>query len=284
MDSSGSVRLLSRFRRLHVLPHFVLVPAALVAAFPVILIVLNSLKTTESLFGRPFELPVGSAFSLAGYNTVLRRADFLRYFANSIYVLLFATAFIMATGAMISWALAEYRFIGRGVLSLYMIMGTMISIRLGSVGILRIVVRLGLPDSLWALILVYTASGLPLTVFVLTQFMRQIPGELKDAARVDGASEYQIFFLILPLVRPALATIAIFAIIPVWNDLWFPLILAPSERARTVTLFTQQFLGQYTTDWQAMLAALTLAMVPVLALYAIFSKQLIRGILSGSFK
>jgi len=284
MDSTISLSLLSRFRRLHVLPHLVLVPAAIVAALPVILIVLNSLKSSESLFGRPFELPVGSAFSLAGYQTVFRRASFFRYFANSIYVLLFATAFVMAAGAMISWALAEYRFIGRGALSLYMMMGTMISIRLGSVGILRIVVRLGLPDSLWALILVYTASSLPLTVFVLTQFMRQIPRELKDAARVDGASEYQIFFLILPLVRPALATIAIFAIIPIWNDLWFPLILAPSERVRTVTLFTQQFLGQYTTDWQAMLAALTLAMVPVLVLYAIFSKQLIRGILSGTFK
>ena len=107
----------------------------------------------------------------------------------------------------------------------------MIPIRLGTVSILRLVVSLGLINTLVALILVYTAMGLPLTIFVLQQFMRQVPSELKAAAR-GRASEYRIFWLVLPLVAPAVATVAVFTMIPIWNDLWFPLILAPENRPR----------------------------------------------------
>jgi len=136
----------------------------------------------------------------------------------------------------------------------------MIPIRLGTVGILRLVASMGLVNSLLSLILVYTAQGLPLAIFVLQQFMTQVPPSLKEAARVDGASEYRIFGLVLPLVRPAVATVAVFVMIPIWNDLWFPLILAPSEATKTITLGTQQFLGQFVSDWNAVLASLTLAM------------------------
>ena len=114
--------------------------------------------------------------------------------------------------------------------------------------------------------------------------MRQIPRELKEAARIDGASEYRIFWLILPLVRPAIATVAVFIMIPVWNDLWFPLVLAPGESTKTVTYGAQQFLGQFISDWNAVLASLTLAMIPILILYVIFSRQLISGLTSGAVK
>jgi raffinose/stachyose/melibiose transport system permease protein len=160
----------------------------------------------------------------------------------------------------------------------------MIPIRLGTVSILRLTVSLGIVDTLTALILVYTAQGLPLTIFVLQQFMAQVPRELKEAARIDGASEYRIFGMILPLVRPAIATVAVFVMIPIWNDLWFPLILAPSERNKTVTYGAQQFLGQFVSDWNAVLSSLSLAMVPILILYILFSRQLIRGITSGAVK
>jgi raffinose/stachyose/melibiose transport system permease protein len=160
----------------------------------------------------------------------------------------------------------------------------MIPIRLGTVSLLRLMVGLGLVNTLVALILVYIAQGLPLTIFILAQFMRQVPRELKEAARMDGASEYRIYGLILPLVRPALGAIGVFTMIPIWNDLWFPLILAPGDNTATVTLGAQQFLGQFVSDWNAVLASLTLAMVPVLVLYMLFSRQLIRGITSGAVK
>jgi raffinose/stachyose/melibiose transport system permease protein len=185
---------------------------------------------------------------------------------------------------MAAFALSEYRFPGNTLLGLYLALGIMIPIRLGTVSILYLIVGLNLANTLSALVLIYTAQGLPLAIFILSQFMRQVPGELKDAARIDGASEYRIFVLILPLVRPAIATVAVFIMLPIWNDLWFPLILAPSEGTWTVTMGAQQFLGQFVSDWNAVLAALTLASVPILILYAIFSRQLIRGLTAGATK
>jgi raffinose/stachyose/melibiose transport system permease protein len=149
---------------------------------------------------------------------------------------------------------------------------------------LRLMVGLHLVNTLFALILIYIAQGLPLAIFILRQFMMQVPSELKQAARIDGASEYRVFWLVLPLVRPAIGAIGIFTMIPIWNDLWFPLIMAPSDQTATVTLGVQQFLGQFVSDWNAVLAALTLAMLPILALYMLFSRQLLRGITSGAVK
>src|SRR5690606_18813698 len=124
-----------------------------------------------------------------------------------------------------------------------------VPIRLGTVGLLELMSKLKLVDTLWALILVYTAQGIPLAVFVLTQHMRQLPRELKDAARIDGASEYHVFRLILPLARPALGTVAAIRHLCHRNGPWLALSLAVSERVKAVIRGTQGFLGQVVHDW-----------------------------------
>ncbi len=264
--------------------HAVLLAAAVVCLFPVVLVIINSFKNRRAIFSAPFLPPTPETFSTVGYETVFARSNFGLYFLNSLIVTLGAMFLILFLGAMAAYALSEYSFRGNTVMAVYMAIGIMIPIRLGTISILRLVVSLGLINTLVALILVYTAMGLPLAIFILTQFMRQVPRELKDAARVDGASEYRIFWMILPLVAPAVATVAVFTIIPIWNDLWFPLILAPGEQTKTVTLGAQQFLGQFISDWNAVLASLTLAMLPILILYILFSRQLIRGLTSGAIK
>ena len=265
--------------------HAILLTYTLIALFPVFVIVINSLKTKKAIFGAPLQLPLGDAFSLIGYETVAKRGDFLLYFQNSFIVTAISLFFVLLFGAMAAFALSEYRFKGNTLLGLYLALGIMIPIRLGTVAILQIMVATGLINTLTALILVYTAQGLPLSIFILSEFMKTVSDDLKNAGRIDGLSEYTIFFrLVLPLVRPAMATVAVFTMIPIWNDLWFPLILAPGEATKTVTLGAQMFLGQFQTDWNAVLAALTLAIVPVLVLYLIFSRQLIRGITSGAVK
>jgi raffinose/stachyose/melibiose transport system permease protein len=228
--------------------------------------------------------PTPETFSLIGYEKVFERSSFGLYFTNSIVVTLGSMALILLFGAMAAWALSEYTFKGNSFLGLYLALGIMIPIRLGTVSILRLLVKMNLVNTLWALIFVYTAMGLPLTIFILTAFMKQVPKELKEAARLDGASEYRIFWMVLPLVRPAIATVAVFTMIPIWNDLWFPLILAPGEKTKTVTLGVQQFLGQFVSDWNAVLSSLTLAMIPILIIYILFSRQIIRGLTAGAVK
>jgi raffinose/stachyose/melibiose transport system permease protein len=274
-----------RIRPARAAVHAALIIYALLALSPIVLIVVNSFKSRNAIFGAPLSLPGPTTFSLIGYTSVLGKANFALYFANSLMVTVGSLAFILFFGAMAAWALTEYRFRGNTLLALYLAIGIMVPIRLGSVSILKLTASLGLVNTLWALILVYTAMGLPLAIFILSEFIQQIPREMRDAARIDGASEYRIFWsVILPLIRPALATVAVFTMVPIWNDLWFPLILAPGKSTQTVTLGVQQFIGQYITDWNAVLAALSLALAPILVLYVIFSRSLVRGITAGAVK
>ena len=264
--------------------HAILLTYTVIAMFPVLLVIINSFKSRRAIFRTPYALPNAETWDLVGYQRVFEGASFGLYFRNSLLVTLITLALILLVSSMAAHALAEYRFVGNAVLGLYFALGIMIPIRLGTVSILQLMVRLDLVDTLASLILIYTAQGIPLAVFILTTFLQQVPKDLKDAARIDGASEYRIYALVLPLVRPALGTVAVFNMIPIWNDLWFPLILTSSERSKTVILGAQIFLGQYVNDWNAVLASLTLAMVPVMVLYVIFSRQLIRGLTSGAIK
>ena len=265
--------------------HAALLLYTVIALFPVVVIVINSFKSRNAIFRTPLSPPTSETFDLIGYTTVLSQGDFFLYFQNSLIVTVASLFFVLLFGAMAAFALAEYRFRGNAAMGLYLALGIMSPIRLGTVAILQLMVASGLVNTLTALILVYTAQGLPLAVFILSEFMKQVSDDLKNAGRIDGLSEYRIFFrLVLPLVRPSMATVAVFTMIPIWNDLWFPLILAPSEATKTVTLGAQLFIGQYVTNWNAVLAALSLAILPVLILYLVFSRQLIRGITSGAVK
>ena len=265
--------------------HVALIVYTLVALFPVFLTIANSFKNRNAIFREPLAIPTPESFSLIGYETVLKQGDFIGYFQNSVVVTVVSIALVLLFGAMAAFALSEYRFRGNTLMGLYLALGIMIPIRLGTVAILQGMVATNLVNTLTALILVYTAQGLPLAVFILSEFMRTVSDDLKNAGRVDGLSEYAIFFrLVLPLVRPAMATVAVFTMIPIWNDLWFPLILAPAETTKTVTLGSQIFIGQFVTNWNAVLSALSLAIFPVLVLYVIFSRQLIRGITAGAVK
>jgi len=265
--------------------HLALGAYTAVCVLPVLLVVMNSFKDRASIFGHPLIPPTPASFSLIGYATVMGQGAFAFYFVNSMIVTLGSIALVLLFGAMAAFALSEYRFRANTLMGLYLALGIMIPIRLGTISILEIMVATHLVNTHLALVLVYTAQGLPLAIFILSEFMRQVSGDLKNAARIDGLSEYAIFFkLVLPLVRPALATVAVFTMIPIWNDLWFPLILAPGEATKTVTLGAQVFIGQFVTNWNAVLAALSLAILPVLVLYLLFSRQLIRGLTAGAVK
>ncbi|GAB4450021.1 MAG: carbohydrate ABC transporter permease [Anaerolineae bacterium] len=263
--------------------YVILIGYSLIAVFPVALILINSFKDKREVFSSPYSLP--NPINMGGYETVFGRANVIRYFGNSLAVTLTTIILVLLFGAMAAYALSEYRFFGNRFLAIYFALGIMIPVRLGTVSLIRLMKTLNLHGTLGALILVYAAAGLPISIFILHSFMRDVPRELKDAARVDGASEYRILFqLVMPLVRPALATVAVFHMIPVWNDLWWPLVLASGESVRTITLGISWFVGQFKTDWSALLASLSLAMMPVLILYALFSRQLIRGLSEGAVK
>lgn len=261
--------------------HAVLIAFVALALGPILIVILNSLKTTPAIFGGPFALPTAETFSLAGYERVLTRGNFLLNYRNSLIVTLVSVVLTVGLSTLAAFALVEYRVRLVPLLAGLFIVGVMLPIRLGTIPLIQIMIGLRLMDTLWALILVYTAMSIPLGVTLMMTYFRTVPGELKEAARVDGASEFRTFSIILPLVRPGLAAVATVTMLPIWNDLWFPLILAPGKANQTVTLGVQQFVGQFLNDYPALLAALTLGALPLVVLFTIFSRQFIRGLSAG---
>jgi raffinose/stachyose/melibiose transport system permease protein len=261
--------------------HAVLLAFVALALGPIFIVILNSLKTTPAIFGGPFALPTAETFSLAGYERVLTRGNFLMNYRNSLVVTLVSVVLTVGLSTLAAFALVEYRVRFVPLLAGLFIVGVMLPIRLGTIPLIQIMIGLKLMDTLWALILVYTAMSIPLGVTLMMTYFRTVPAELKEAARVDGASEFRTFSIILPLVRPGLAAVATVTMLPIWNDLWFPLILAPGKANQTVTLGVQQFVGQFLNDYPALLAALTLGALPLVVLFTIFSRQFIRGLSAG---
>lgn len=261
--------------------HALLIFFVLLAIGPILVVILNSFKTTPAIFGGPFDLPTAKTFSVDGYLRVFTRGNFFLNYQNSLIVTVVTILLTIMTSTLAAYGLVEYKVRLAPVLGGLFIVGIMLPIRLGTVPILEIMISWNLIDTLTSLILVYTAMSIPIAVTLMVAYFRTVPTELKEAARIDGAGEFRTFLIALPVVKPGLAAVATLTMLPVWNDLWFPLVLAPSKNNQTVTLGVQQFVGQFLNDYPALLAALTLGVVPLVVLYVIFSRQFIKGLSQG---
>ncbi len=256
---------------------------SLIVLFPIWTLIINSFKPQKEIFRDPFGLP--KTFTLAGYQAAWNTGRFDVYFVNTLIVTVLSLSLILLVGSMAAYALAKWNSRLTGFLYVFFIAGLMIPIRLGTIDLVRLIKALNLQDTIWSLIPVYVAMGMPIATFVLTAFIKELPQEMFDAAKVDGASEWQVYStMVLPLMRPALATVAIFNMIKIWNDFWFPLVFIRSESARTVALGVSLLFGQYRTDWTRALAVLSLAAVPLLILYVLLAREFIKGLTAGAVK
>ncbi|WP_062437235.1 carbohydrate ABC transporter permease [Herbidospora daliensis] len=261
--------------------HALLIFFALLAVAPILVIVVNSFKTTQGIFGQPFALPNAETFSLGGYERVFTRGQFVTNYGNSLIVTVGSTVATLVLATLAAFALTEYKVRFAPLVGGFFVLGIMLPIRLGTVPIIKTMISWQLMDTLVALILVYTAMSLPLAIALLMTYFKAVPGAIKEAARIDGAGELRTLTITLPMVRPGLAAVASVTMLPIWNDLWFPLILAPSKENQTVTLGVQQFVGQFLNDYPALLGALTLGAVPLIVLFVVFSRQFIQGLSAG---
>ena len=269
--------------RMHLGSHIVLIFWTFLVLFPLWTMIVNSFKFKFDIYTDPFGLP--KKWNFESYASVITDGDFFLYFRNSLFVTLGSIFLVLLFGAMASYALVNWKHKASRFLYLFFIAGMMLPIKIGSIRLLQLIKGMGLLNTLWGLFPVYTAMGLPIAVFVLTEFIRHIPAELTEAAVIDGATRNKVFtIVVLPLLRPALATVAIYNLIPFWNDLWFPLIFINNDAHKTLLLGVTRLFGQYMTDWSRILAVLTLSAIPVLVLYLTMSKNFIRGLTAGAVK
>lgn len=248
---------------------------------PIYWIVITSFKTQSNYFTtNPFAPP--TAPTLDNYRVVIE-ADFARYFVNSAIVALGAVVPAVLVSFMAAYAIVRGgdQWLLRSVNSLFL-MGLAIPLQAAIIPIYLIIIRLHLYDTLLAIILPSIAFAIPLSVLVLSNFIRDVPKELFDSMRVDGASEWvTLWKLAFPLTRPALVTVSIYSGLAIWNGFLLPLILIQSPTQRTLPLALWTFQGQYSINVPAVLASVVLTTLPILILYVVGRRQLLSGLTAG---
>lgn len=290
MNTKGTERRLTPLRRAPAslvgksLIQIVLIAYGAVVVYPLLIMLASSLKTTGEIFANPLNL-IPDTIRLVNYVDAWNQANFGTYFRNSIFIGTVSVTLILFFGSMAAYVLARFNFPGNRAIYLLFLAGFMIPIRLAIVPLFVLMRDLHLLDTLWSLILVYIAGGMPFTIFLMVNFFRHIPRDLEDAAVLDGAGPFQVYYQIMvPLVRPALATVGLFHFLNVWNDFFFPLIFIRSADLRTVPLGVSTFFGEYSNDWSLMFAALSISIMPVIIVYLLASKQFIAGLTAGAIK
>ncbi|MCW3473493.1 carbohydrate ABC transporter permease [Limobrevibacterium gyesilva] len=270
-------------RAKHGLIQLLLAINAVVMLYPLVVMVLSAFKSNAELFASPFALPESFAFTNAA--RVWNETSFVRYLLNSTLVTAAAIAGILVFGTMAAYAIARYPFPGRSAVFLFFLSGLMVPLKLAIIPLFIQLGAMGLIDTRAGLVLVYIAMGLPSAVFIMTGFLRTLPGELEESARIEGASEARVMLsIMLPLARPALVITGIQNAVPIWNDFFFPLVFITTDALKTLPQGLTVFMGEYNTDWGVLFAGLTLAALPITLVYIVLSRQFIAGMTQGAIK
>ncbi|TPW32474.1 carbohydrate ABC transporter permease [Martelella alba] len=278
-EKSGLLRTFGRDGLLQIF----LIANSFIMIAPIVIMVFSAFKPTMEIFRHPFSLP--DFTDLSNFVAIWTDTNFVRYFFNSVLITGSAIALILILGTMAAYALARYTFAGSSFILLFFLAGLTLPLKLAVIPLFVLMRDLGLLDTQFSLILIYVAMGLPSAVFIMTGFIRSLPGELEDAARMDGASEARIMWsVMLPLTRPAMVIAAINNLVPIWNDFFFPLIFLQNDNLKTLPQGLTGFMGEYTTNWGVLFAGLTFAAAPITILYIVLSRQFISGMTSGAIK
>jgi raffinose/stachyose/melibiose transport system permease protein len=261
----------------------VLLFVTVISVGPIAWVVLSSFKTNAEVLDSALSWP--SSFDFDAYIEALTRTRFFLYFFNSLLVSSLSTIAAVAIFGMAAYVLARYTFRGRDLIYALLISSLLISLVPMQQPITQIIRTLGLYDTLWALVLVYTVRGLPIAVFVLHSFFKSIPRELEEAAVLDGAGFVRIYVnLMLPLARPAMASAGVIIFLNSWNDFLFALLLTQSEETRTLSYALRFFTSMFSYDYPTLFAAVVLTLLPSIVVYVLLQEQIQESLAAGAVK
>ena len=257
--------------------------AVVVSITPFIFMVLNSFKDkfemlTKGVFALPDKLNIGN------YTEVIQ-GNFWSYFFNSVVVLVVSLVLLLMISAFASYPLSRFKFRLNGFLYGLIVACMSIPIHITLIPVFKMSQQLNLYDKIWALIGPYVAMGIPISVFILTGFMKGIPREIEEAAEIDGCGKFKMFFkIILPMAKPGLSTLAIYNGVNMWNEFSFAYTLTQSSQNRTLPLAVWEFRGQYSMNTPLIMAGLTLTVLPMIILFIFAQDKLVKGMAAGAVK
>jgi len=251
--------------------------------YPIFLMISSSFKTNTEIFTNPLSLP--ESFSLDNYIEVWEVVRFSDYVWNSVIVSICAVFIVLFVSSMAGFYLARYSFRWNPFILLFFLIGLMLPMKLAVIPLYMLMMKLGILDTLFALVFVYVAGGIPFAVFIFYGFFRTVPQALEDSARLDGCNDFQVYYkIVLPIMKPAISIVGIVNLVNVWNDFFYPLIFIRSEEYKTIPLGMLTLFGEYDTEWNLLFSGLTLSSLPMIIAFLFASRQFMEGLTQGAVK
>ena len=265
-----------------VFTYVVLIIFFVVVVYPLVWMFYSSFKPQWEIFANPFALPKQWVFD--NYLKAWVTGHFGLYFLNSVIVTGPSVLGIVFLSSLAGYGFARFRFKGDTALFLFFLVGIILPPQAIIIPAFLVVSKLGLLNTYWGLIFTHF-SWTPIAMFIIRAFFLSVPKEIIDSAKIDGCSEFHIYLRIaLPLAKPAIAAVAIFYFVWVWNDFIYPLVYIQEESMNTIPLGVMLFKGKYQVDWGLQCAGLTIATVPAIIFYLIFQDKFVKGLTAGAVK
>lgn len=246
------------------------------------IIFIDSLKYKEDLIMNFIGLPKEVTFE--NYSTIIMEENFFLYAKNSLILTVFGTMGCLLLSSMVAYGIARYEFKGKNFITLYFMLGLMVPVQVTVLPVFLILSKLHLTNSLVGTILMYMA-GISMSCFIFQKFFKTIPIAIEESARLDGASDFKIFFrIMMPVSKPVIFTMGLITAIGIWNDFYLPMVLLGRKSVRTLTLLIFSYTSQFTKYMTESMAAVVITLIPVIVLYFAFNTQIVEGITGGSLK
>lgn len=244
--------------------------------------ILSSFKTRGDLAQSFFSFP--TSFTLENYEFIIVQDQFMRGIGNSVLLTFLSLLGLIVVSSMLAYGISWYQFKGKNLLEIFFLFGMMFPIQLGILPNFIMLRNLGLINKLAGLILLYVAN-LSLSYFIFAKSFKTLPKELYEAAVIDGAGEFKIFFrIMLPISRPVIGTVALVSGVNIWNDFYMPMVFLTKDNMRTITLSLYRYTSHFMANWDKIFPAITLVMVPIVILFLFTSSQMISGLTAGAVK
>lgn len=263
--------------------YIVLIFLAFLTLYPFSLLIVTSLKTQTEYMKSSVAFPRVPQFS--NFATVWKRSDIFSGFRSSIIITVLSLVLLVFFGSLAAYALTKMQFKRAGKYQLIFLAPMILPIQIIAIPLYLIFSKMQLINSLGGISFVYVATGLPLVIFIMTSFMKTIPSSINEAAKIDGAGEFRVFSrIILPLLKPVLATVIIISGLGVWNDFFLPLLLISDPAKKTLPLKIFNFMGQYSSNWPLICTCIIYVLLPVFILYIAMRKYIVQGVVAGAVK
>jgi raffinose/stachyose/melibiose transport system permease protein len=253
------------------------------ALFPLVWVFMSSFKTNAEILSNGISLP--SRFSFDGYTQALKISPILQYFFNSVVITSITTVVNVFFLAMAAYIFARYQFRGKNILYLLLSLSLVIPMTALLHPVYMTINALHLANKKSGLVLVYTALNLPMSLLILRGTFQSIPRSMEEAAVMDGAGFVRVFFqIMLPMAKSGLASAGVLTFLNCWNEFTFALVLTSSQSARTLPLSLSYFTSQFSFNYTAMFAAIVIAIIPSIVVFALFQEQIVRSLTAGAIK